>query len=125
MNKADCPNASFTLLPGLRANGHPSSPYCRQRVLKVNGQGQQSNLTSDCRPLPAGEQLQGSEKKCGHYFKMPLHYPRYKKADYETMPEWQLDCLLTQYGLPLTGDVNYRRKFAMGAFLWPSQRDDP
>jgi hypothetical protein len=24
-------------------------------------------------------------------FQMPLHYPRYKKADYEAMPEWRVD----------------------------------
>ncbi|KAM3396671.1 hypothetical protein P3S68_000183 [Capsicum galapagoense] len=54
-------------------------------------------------------------------FQMPLHYPRYQKPDYETMPEWKLDCLLRQYGLPVIGDVNHKRKFAMGAFLWPSQ----
>ncbi|CAN4077611.1 unnamed protein product [Withania somnifera] len=57
----------------------------------------------------------------GSNFQMPLHYPRYKKSDYETMPVWKLDCLLRQYGLPVIGDVNYKRKFAMGAFLWPSQ----
>ncbi|KAM1025121.1 hypothetical protein ACFX13_039031 [Malus domestica] len=51
---------------------------------------------------------------------MPLHYPRYQKSDYESMPEWKLDCLLKQYGLPVIGDVNQKRKFAMGAFLWPS-----
>lgn len=59
------------------------------------------------------------EKKniCG--FQMPLHYPRYKKEDYEKMPEWKLDCLFTEYGLPTNiGDVNQKRKFAMGAFLW-------
>jgi hypothetical protein len=49
---------------------------------------------------------------------MPLHYPRYTKSDYETMPEWRLDCLLKEYGLPITGDVEQKRKFAMGAFLW-------
>ncbi|KAF5175188.1 Cytoplasmic trna 2-thiolation protein [Thalictrum thalictroides] len=54
-------------------------------------------------------------------FEMPLHYPRYKKEDYETMPEWQLDCLLKQYGLPVMGDVADKRNFAMGAFLWPSE----
>ncbi|KAK3037360.1 hypothetical protein RJ639_030458 [Escallonia herrerae] len=48
----------------------------------------------------------------GGYFQMPLHYPRYTRAEYETMPEWKLDCLLTQYGLPVTGDVNQKRKFA-------------
>ncbi|KAK4365460.1 hypothetical protein RND71_016818 [Anisodus tanguticus] len=54
-------------------------------------------------------------------FQMPLHYPRYKKSDYGTMPVWKLDCLLRQYGLPVIGDDNHKRKFAMGAFLWPSQ----
>ncbi|XP_071730691.1 uncharacterized protein [Rutidosis leptorrhynchoides] len=52
-------------------------------------------------------------------FQMPLHYPRYKKEDYEKMPEWKLDCLLKEYGLPTDiGDVHEKRKFAMGAFLW-------
>ena len=41
------------------------------------------------------------------------------KNDYENMPKWKLDCLLNQYGLPITGDVETKRKFAMGAFLWP------
>lgn len=53
------------------------------------------------------------------YFQMPLHYPRYKKSDYETMPEWKLNCLLKSYGLPITGDVEERRKSAIGNFLWP------
>ncbi|RWW89998.1 hypothetical protein BHE74_00000905 [Ensete ventricosum] len=53
-----------------------------------------------------------------HYFRMPLHYPRYSKADYEAMPEWQLDRLLAEYGLPAMGDVAQKRSFAMGAFLW-------
>ncbi|PKA53798.1 hypothetical protein AXF42_Ash011277 [Apostasia shenzhenica] len=56
-------------------------------------------------------------------FQMPLHYPRYNKDDYEAMPEWKLDCLFREYGLPVSGDVgvDYKRKFAIGAFLWPSQ----
>ncbi|XP_030549685.2 uncharacterized protein LOC115754706 [Rhodamnia argentea] len=56
-------------------------------------------------------------------FQMPLHYPRYKKKDYENMPEWKLDRLLNEYGLPVSGDVDQKRKFAMGAFLWPSQEE--
>jgi hypothetical protein len=28
---------------------------------------------------------------CG--FGMPLYYPRYKRADYEEMPKWRVDCL--------------------------------
>ncbi|TKW36907.1 hypothetical protein SEVIR_1G012500v4 [Setaria viridis] len=54
-------------------------------------------------------------------FRMPLHYPRYKKADYEAMPEWHVDCLLREYGLPADGDLDSKRRFAMGAFLWPDQ----
>lgn len=62
--------------------------------------------------------LQVPEKqRCGD-FKMPLHYPRYTAADYEMMPEWKLDVLLSEYGLPATGGVDQKRKFAMGAFLW-------
>ncbi|KAI5655369.1 hypothetical protein M9H77_32556 [Catharanthus roseus] len=56
--------------------------------------------------------------KYWHGFQMPLHYPRYKKSDYEKMPKWKLDCLLKQYGLPVIGDADEKRKFAMGAFLW-------
>ncbi|KAJ7945013.1 Cytoplasmic tRNA 2-thiolation protein 1 [Quillaja saponaria] len=68
---------------------------------------------------PTGHKV---NKNVNHYqFQMPLHYPRFKKRDYETMPEWQLDRLLNEYGLPISGDVNQKRKFAMGAFLWPSQ----
>ncbi|MCL7021387.1 hypothetical protein MKW94_013833 [Papaver nudicaule] len=52
---------------------------------------------------------------------MPLHYPRYKKSDYESMPEWQLDCLFIQYGLPVQGDLEYKRNYAISSFLWPTQ----
>ncbi|RLN12165.1 hypothetical protein C2845_PM09G14370 [Panicum miliaceum] len=70
----------------------------------------------------ADQQQAAGQKNCGSYaFQMPLHYPRYKKADYETMPEWRVDCLLREYGLPVTGDRDSKRKFAMGAFLWPDQ----
>jgi hypothetical protein len=69
-----------------------------------------------------GQQQQKMERgvfSCS--FRMPLHYPRYKKADYEAMPEWRVDCLLREYGLPVAGDVDDKRRFAMGAFLWPGQ----
>ncbi|KAF4351382.1 hypothetical protein G4B88_028221 [Cannabis sativa] len=58
------------------------------------------------------------------YFQMPLHYPRYTKKDYQDMPEWKLDRLLTEYGLPTHGDLAYKRDFAIGAFLWPSFRPE-
>ncbi|KZV53186.1 hypothetical protein F511_27552 [Dorcoceras hygrometricum] len=57
-------------------------------------------------------------------FQMPLHYPKYSKSDYETMPEWKLDRLLDEYSLPKRGDVNQKKRFAMGAFLWPDQSQD-
>ncbi|KAL5718877.1 hypothetical protein ACHQM5_011734 [Ranunculus cassubicifolius] len=60
----------------------------------------------------------GQKELCG-YFEMPLHYPRYTRADYESMPEWKLDCLLAAYGMRATGEnLEQKRKFAMGAFLW-------
>lgn len=59
------------------------------------------------------------QKSC---FQMPLHYPRYTKAEYEEMPEWKLDRLFAEYGLPvIAGDLDGKRKFAVGAFLWVRQ----
>ncbi|KAJ0049531.1 hypothetical protein Pint_15034 [Pistacia integerrima] len=66
-------------------------------------------------------QKQATNSSCCSSFQMPLHYPRSKKSDYETKPEWKLYCLLNEYGLPIMGDVTQKRKFAMGAFLWPNQ----
>ncbi|GJN38147.1 hypothetical protein PR202_gb27161 [Eleusine coracana subsp. coracana] len=57
-------------------------------------------------------------KGCAQHFQMPLHYPRYSKEDYEAMPEWQLDRLLSEYGLPVTGTLHHKRAYAIGAFLW-------
>ncbi|WOL08297.1 hypothetical protein Cni_G17050 [Canna indica] len=65
-----------------------------------------------------GKQQQQQQRDESSYFRMPLHYPRYTRADYESMPEWKLNCLLREYGLPVAGDVDDKRKFAMGAFLW-------
>lgn len=65
-----------------------------------------------------GGQVQMGKEKIMSCFQMPLHYPRYTPNDYKTMPEWKLDCLLREYGLPVTGDVGTKRNFAMGAFLW-------
>ncbi|KAK4341912.1 hypothetical protein RND71_037728 [Anisodus tanguticus] len=55
------------------------------------------------------------------WFQMPLHYPGYTKDDYEKMEEWRLDALLSEYGLNFQGTVDEKRRFAMGAFLWPDQ----
>ncbi|KAG6433933.1 hypothetical protein SASPL_105552 [Salvia splendens] len=76
----------------------------------------------------AGEGSQSSsgegaamEKRANYGFEMPLHYPRYAKSDYEKMDEERLDLLLQQYGLNFGGDLEEKRRFAMGAFLWPDQ----
>ncbi|KAJ6976823.1 hypothetical protein NC653_028864 [Populus alba x Populus x berolinensis] len=71
----------------------------------------------DDRPGIRGR-VKEEQEGCGG-FQMPLHYPRYSRSEYETMPEGQLDRLLTEYGLPMVGNVEQKRKFAMGAFLWP------
>ncbi|KAI3955994.1 hypothetical protein MKW92_033483 [Papaver armeniacum] len=67
-----------------------------------------------------GDMFIEKKNKCG-YFQMPLHYPRYKKSDYESMDEWKLDCLFIQYGLPVHGDLEFKRNYAIGTFLWPTQ----
>lgn len=51
-------------------------------------------------------------------FHVPLHYPKYSRSDYETMPEWKLDRLLEEYGLPVHGSLREKRQYAMGIFLW-------
>ncbi|KAF8103323.1 hypothetical protein N665_0188s0261 [Sinapis alba] len=65
----------------------------------------------------------GMSQNQSNDFKIPLHYPKYTKSDYEKMPEWQLDQLLREYGLPIIGDSNEKRKFVIGAFLWSSEKD--
>ncbi|KAK1272010.1 hypothetical protein QJS04_geneDACA014203 [Acorus gramineus] len=52
---------------------------------------------------------------------MPLHYPRYKKKDYEVMEEWKVDRLLRQYGIAYKGDIHEKRVYAIGTFLWHDQ----
>jgi len=64
----------------------------------------------------------GNRGGAGHcVFQLPVHYPRYSKADYESMAEWKLDNLFHEYGLPIRGDLAYKRSYAIGAFLWPDQ----
>ncbi|OWM75567.1 hypothetical protein CDL15_Pgr021731 [Punica granatum] len=74
------------------------------------------NLQSESQA--GGTMTAGNRERWGD-FQMPLHYPKYTKSDYEAMPEWQLDCLLLEYGLPVIhGNVEQKRNFAIGAFLW-------
>ncbi|RWR72842.1 hypothetical protein CKAN_00108600 [Cinnamomum micranthum f. kanehirae] len=54
-------------------------------------------------------------------FQMPLHYPRYKKEDYERMDEWKVDMVLLEYGLTFQGSLEEKRAYAIGTFLWPDQ----
>ncbi|PIA25630.1 hypothetical protein AQUCO_11000037v1 [Aquilegia coerulea] len=67
------------------------------------------------------EETCGKGKCCPTMFQMPLHYPRYKKADYEKMEEWKVDMLLKEYGICCVGTLDEKRSFAMGTFLWPDQ----
>lgn len=77
--------------------------------------------TSDEERIPKGKK--GCEEICNSAsgFQMPLHYPRYNKADYQKMEEWEVDLLLNQYGMGFEGSLEEKRAFAMGAFLWPDQ----
>ncbi|CAM8924261.1 unnamed protein product [Rhodiola kirilowii] len=54
-------------------------------------------------------------------FQMPLHYPRFKKEDYEKMDEVRLKLLLGEYGLKFEGSLDQLREYAIGTFLWPDQ----
>lgn len=60
-------------------------------------------------------------ENCPTAFQMPLHYPRYKKEDYERMDEWKVDMVLLAYGLTFQGSLEEKRAYAIGTFLWPDQ----
>lgn len=69
------------------------------------------------------EEKQQSKYRNKNGFQMPLHYPRFAKADYADMEEWKVEMLLREYGLDhhIKGSLDEKRRFAMGAFLWPDQ----
>ncbi|EOA25821.1 hypothetical protein CARUB_v10019190mg [Capsella rubella] len=67
--------------------------------------------------------VNGKKNSEASVFRMPLHYPRYSKEDYQDMPEWKLDRVLADYGLSTYGDLAHKRDFAIGAFLWISTRN--
>ncbi|KAF7840525.1 hypothetical protein G2W53_002823 [Senna tora] len=54
----------------------------------------------------------------GRGFQMPLHYPRYRKEEYEKMEEWKVDLLLQQYGLCFKGTLQEKRTFAMAYYYF-------
>ncbi|XP_062233067.1 uncharacterized protein LOC133930434 [Phragmites australis] len=101
----------------MRSLGPPTVSVSMAKANGVGGQQQQ--------PAPERKESLIGTGRCGVFggcgFRMPLHYPRYKKADYEAMPEWRVEYLLREYGLPVDGDLDSKRRFAMGAFLWPGQ----
>jgi hypothetical protein len=85
-----------------------------ETMAAANGGGRDT-----ARSYGGGKKREQPQQGCGgHCFQMPLHYPRYSKEEYEAMPEWRLDRLLSEYGLPVTGTLHQKRAFAMGAFLW-------
>ncbi|XP_057497551.1 uncharacterized protein LOC130782297 [Actinidia eriantha] len=91
--------------------GYPNEAAVQKKVKSLTFQSDQ-NL-----PKSAGTCVQ----MCCSGFQMPLHYPRYKKADYEKMEEWKVDMVLQEYGLRFMGSLDEKRAFAMGVFLWPDQ----
>jgi hypothetical protein len=68
--------------------------------------------------MSANGGVEREQQGVGRRFQMPLHYPRYTRENYEVMPEWQLDRLLSDYGLPVQGTLHHKRSFAIGSFLW-------
>lgn len=69
---------------------------------------------------PLNGRVNGGAKECS-VFQMPLHYPRYKKEDYQRMEEWKLDMLLKEYGIECDGSLEEKRVYAIGAFLWSDE----
>jgi hypothetical protein len=70
--------------------------------------------------MMAGRSSYGGKRE-DSCFEMPLHYPRYSKEEYERMPEWQLDRLLSEYGTDCPSPARSTRSApspCMAAFLW-------
>ncbi|CAM8981946.1 hypothetical protein QQ045_028432 [Rhodiola kirilowii] len=78
-----------------------------------------SNTFSGNKGKPVKISTGGDQKLFG--FQMPLHYPRFKKSDYEKMDEERLKLLLAEYGLGFEGSLDELREYAIGIFLWPHQ----
>ncbi|KAE9594756.1 hypothetical protein Lalb_Chr18g0057141 [Lupinus albus] len=68
------------------------------------------NTEKECNQI--GSYSNGEGKKVEYPssgFQMPLHYPRYTKAEYERMEDWKVDLLLKQYGLSFKGTLHEKR----------------
>ncbi|CAK9320857.1 unnamed protein product [Citrullus colocynthis] len=82
-----------------------STSYLLGNPIEVHGYGEERS----------SKVKKGYEEICTSGFQMPLHYPRYNKADYQKMEEWRLDLLLKEYGLSSQGSLEEKRAFAMDA----------
>ncbi|GAB2279822.1 hypothetical protein Dimus_014461 [Dionaea muscipula] len=102
-------------------------------LISFNGDGENTTCTKEQDRVGEEEEEDGDKKLISPIttligagdgerrgnFHMPVHYPRYKRADYESMEEWKVDWLLREYGLDhIKGTVEEKRNFAIGAFLW-------
>lgn len=96
----------------IECNGVVGYQNDHHHQVQVNGVSSDSKVSDG---------LSQSVEACASGFQLPLHYPRYLKADYEKMEDWKLDMLLREYGLCFQGTPEEKRAFAMGAFLWPDQ----
>ncbi|ESR63153.1 hypothetical protein CICLE_v10017538mg, partial [Citrus x clementina] len=111
-------HATFSIIP---RHQNDNKIECKGVVGYQNDhhhQVQANGVSSDSK---VSDGLSQSVEACASGFQLPLHYPRYSKADYEKMEDWKLDMLLREYGLCFQGTPEEKRAFAMGAFLWPDQ----
>lgn len=46
------------------------------------------SVTRPAANIDGGQNGEKAKDRCG-YFQMPLHYPRYTRAEYEAMQEWK------------------------------------
>ncbi|XVE87641.1 hypothetical protein DITRI_Ditri19aG0004100 [Diplodiscus trichospermus] len=92
--------------------------YCN-KMAGYQNEGHDSGVVQSSKVSNSDLRSQSAEMQLSSGFRMPLHYPRYKKADYEKMEEWKVDMLLREYGLSFEGSLDEKRAYAMGAFLWP------
>ncbi|KAJ0018336.1 hypothetical protein Pint_09460 [Pistacia integerrima] len=98
---------------------HPNNIHCKNAMGYQNQVHPQGLLNNTSKVVTTSSSSSNSSSSSG--FQMPLHYPRYSKADYEKMEEWKIDMLLREYGLTFQGTLDEKRAYAMGAFLWPDQ----
>ncbi|KAF5730485.1 hypothetical protein HS088_TW19G00075 [Tripterygium wilfordii] len=109
-------NSAFTTLGYPSSEGHVNHHHHHKESVKsstING--------LKCLKVEENKIEVVKREEYPNGFQMPLHYPRYKKVDYEKMEEWKVDMLLKEYGLSFKGTLDEKRSFAMGAFLWPDQ----